>query len=448
MEIKQIKKNNNMKQKMLTFIMMIFASWISHRTYAYDFQVDGIRYTITSFDDFTVTVDGLSENVSGIVEIPSVISYKNRSFTVTSIKSIRSTNIESVLIPSTVTSLSDYAFSGSSIKKLVIPDNVTKIGKHLCQDCESLISVSITSNISDLPHYSFKGCKSLKKFDWNRVWGGVRIGARTFEGCISLTSFTIPVGGLSSSSGGQTDRSIHYNGMAFYGCQSLDTLIVGDSKGKLYLGADDMEDNTKNEFDDSPIRYLYLGSDYVKNTPYGVSKFNRVEHLVIGDSVSSLTNWPSGKLKILEIGSQLSSVKDFSENSTLKYIKVKRTNPPSAKGFSNYNFINTILYVPRGCKAIYESRAIWKNFWNIQEYDITSNIPQISADAVRIQSKDGIFTILGVDKGKDIVVYTVSGQIAGSAKGNGNQVSLITNIKKGEIAIVKIGEKILKTVMQ
>lgn len=437
-----------MKQKILTFIMMISALWISHRTYAYDFQVDGIGYTITSFDDFTVAVDGLSENISGIVEIPSVISYKNRSFTVTSIKSMYSINIESVLIPSTVTYLSDYAFNGSSIKNLIIPDNVTKIGKSLCLNCEYLVSVSLSKNISYLPHYSFKGCKSLKKFDWNRVWGGVKIGPRAFEGCISLTSFTIPVGGWGSSTGGNWDGSVPYNVMAFNGCSSLDTLIVGDSRGKLYLGADDMERNTKKEFEDSPIRYLYLGSDYVENSPYGISKFKRVEHLVIGDSVSSLTNWPSGNLKTLEIGSNLSKVTDFSKNTTLEYIKVKRTNPPTAMGFSNYNFINTILYVPRGCKAIYESRAIWKNFWNIQEYDITSNIPQISADAVRIQSKDGIISILGVDKEKDVVIYTVSGQIVGSTKVNGNQISLITNIKKGEIAIIKIGEKTLKTVMQ
>ena len=435
-----------MKQKILTFIMMISALWISHRTYAYDFQVDGIGYTITSFDDFTVAVDGLSENISGIVEIPSVISYKNRSFTVTSIKSMHSINIESVLIPSTVTYLSDYAFNGSSIKNLIIPDNVTKIGKNLCLNCEYLVSVSMSKNVSELPYYSFKGCKSLKKFDWNRVWGRVQIGPRAFAGCISLTSFTIPVGGLSSSTGGWDGHQL----MAFYGCSSLDTLIIGDSKGKLYLGSDDLDHSspTKNEFDDSPIRYLYIGSDYVKNTQYAVSKFKRVEHLVIGDSVSSLTNWPSGNLKTLEIGSNLSKVTDFSKNTTLEYIKVKRTNPPTAMGFSNYNFINTILYVPRGCKAIYESRAIWKNFWNIQEYDITSNIPQISADAVRIQSKDGIISILGVDKGKDVVIYTVSGQIVGSTKGNGNQISLITNIKKGEIAIIKIGEKTLKTVMQ
>ena len=304
----------------------------------------------------------------------------------------------------------------------------------------------MSKNVSELPYYSFKGCKSLKKFDWNRVWGRVQIGPRAFAGCISLTSFTIPVGGLSSSTGGWDGHQL----MAFYGCSSLDTLIIGDSKGKLYLGSDDLDHSspTKNEFDDSPIRYLYIGSDYVKNTQYAVSKFKRVEHLVIGDSVSSLTNWPSGNLKTLEIGSNLSKVTDFSKNTTLEYIKVKRTNPPTAMGFSNYNFINTILYVPRGCKAIYESRAIWKNFWNIQEYDITSNIPQISADAVRIQSKDGIISILGVDKGKDVVIYTVSGQIVGSTKSNGNQVSLITNIKKGEIAIIKIGEKTLKTVMQ
>ena len=437
-----------MKQKILTFIMMISALWISHHTYAYDFQVDGIGYTITSFDDFTVAVDGLSENISGIVELPSVISYKNKSFTVTSIKSMHSNKIESVIIPSTVTYLSDYAFNGSSIKNLVIPDNVTGLGKSICANCESLISVSIPSNISYLPHYSFKGCKSLKKFEWNRVWGGVRIGPRAFEGCISLTSFTIPTGKWGSSTGGDWDGSVPYKLMAFYGCTSLDTLIIGDSKEKLYLGADDIGNSTKKEFDDSPIRYLYLGSDYVKNGPYGVPKFERVKHLVIGDSVSSLTNWPSGNLKTLEIGSQLSKVTDFSKNTTLEYIKVKRTNPPTAMGFSNYNFINTILYVPRGCKAIYESRAIWKNFWNIQEYDITNNIQQTSVDAIRIHSRDGIITILGVEEGKNIVVSTVSGQIVSSTKGNGKQISLDTNIPKGEIAIIKIGEKILKTLMQ
>jgi hypothetical protein len=67
----------------------------------------------------------------------------------------------------------------------------------------------------------------------------------------------------------------------------------------------------------------------------------------------------------------------------------------------------------------------------------------------RLDGKNTNVEALNADvKGKDVVIYTVSGQIVGSTKGNGNQISLITNIKKGEIAIIKIGEKTLKTVMQ
>ena len=79
---------------------------------------------------------------------------------------------------------------------------------------------------------------------------------------------------------------------------------------------------------------------------------------------------------------------------------------------------------------------------------ITDGVAQIPSKAVLIQSEGGILTIQGADDGADIVVYTVSGQMVGSTKGNGNQASLFTNIKKGEVAIIKIGEKSVKVVMQ
>ena len=59
-----------------------------------------------------------------------------------------------------------------------------------------------------------------------------------------------------------------------------------------------------------------------------------------------------------------------------------------------------------------------------------------------------MLTIQGVDDGSQIAVYTISGQMVGSTKANGNQASLATNIKKGEVAIIKIGEKSVKVVMQ
>ena len=79
---------------------------------------------------------------------------------------------------------------------------------------------------------------------------------------------------------------------------------------------------------------------------------------------------------------------------------------------------------------------------------ITNSVASVRANAVMIQSNDGLVNVSGIDDGSDIVVYSISGQMINSTKAIGNQVSVSTNLKKGEAAIVKIGEKSIKIVMQ
>ena len=43
-----------------SFLVMLLATF-SIQTFAYDFEVDGIQYTITSLTDLTVQVDGMSD---------------------------------------------------------------------------------------------------------------------------------------------------------------------------------------------------------------------------------------------------------------------------------------------------------------------------------------------------------------------------------------------------
>lgn len=287
-------------------------------------------------------------------------------------------------------SIGDYAFSGSSINHIEIPDNVTEIGKGAFMNCQSLESVSMSSNIGFLMHYCFKNCTNLKQFYWHPS-GYACIWSRSFEKCTSLKSFTIPAS--VSATGGNWDGSVPYQLIAFYDCTSLDSLIIEDSKKNLYLGVDNM-DGRKTEFYGSKIKYLYLGRNYLKNYDgysYSEPSFASVQHLVIGDSVSSLSNWPKGNLKILEIGSNLSRLNDLSSNTSLEYIKIKKSTPPSATGFSNYNYLNTILYVPKGSKTNYESAYLWKFFFNIQEFseDDASGMTQIVNNKVVIQTENG-----------------------------------------------------------
>ena len=51
-------------------------------------------------------------------------------------------------------------------------------------------------------------------------------------------------------------------------------------------------------------------------------------------------------------------------------------------------------------------------------------------------------------EGTNIAIYSVSGQAVGSTKASGNEATLATNIKKGEVVIIKIGDKSVKVVMK
>ena len=340
---------------------------------AYDFEVDGIYYTVTSFENYIVEVDGLNSTKSGVVELPSKVEYNSKVFSVTCIASVKGANIETVKIPESITEIKNIAFSKTSIKYLDIPDNIVNIGIYAFEGCKSLESIRISRNVSVLSYGLFKDCTNLKKVEWHPLESS-KIEYESFENCISLKSFTIPstcykVGNrYGNSSNG--DHKI-----AFNNCSSLDTLIIEDGTGTIMF---DYHEHTPSspydygEFHGCPIKYLYLGRTYdcVRND-YGLSKrfpsFS-LDDLIIGDGVQSLVAWPSFK-KTLVVGRSFSNVLGFSHEKDLEYIKIRQGTPPQASGFSNYIYINTILFVPKGAKTIYESTDIWKNFWNIQEFN-------------------------------------------------------------------------------
>jgi hypothetical protein len=457
-----------MMQKLLFLGGMLLALLTGNAVYAYDFKVDDICYTVTSFENYTVTVDGFN-NLSGIIEIPSNITYNNRNFTVTSVRSVASEgdNIVSVLLPASITEIEEGAFAQSSITHIEIPDNVTNIGYGAFENCIKLHTVKISKNVKKLDSYLFAGCASLTKIDWQPEGYGGSIKGGAFKNCKSLKTFRIPSG--VESLGGTKDRT---HVPVFTGCTALDSLIIEDGESApLELEYNDgrIGDGTYfGEFHRCKINYIYLGraiKERWENKPD--PELYYVEHLEIGNNVKELPLWPPNgqgrmdrkQLKTLVIGSSLTKVMDFSKdpfytveygNQTLEFIKIKGNTPPKAEGFSNYNFINTILYVPQGAKAIYESTEIWKNFWNIQEFpNEESDISSIKiANNIFIQSQNGILYITGISDRTTAFVYSVSGQLIGSGIAYQGKSSIATSLNKGDIAIVRIGNIVEKIIME
>ena len=72
------------------------------------------------------------------------------------------TNLTSVTIPDSVTTIEWGAFSGcTSLTSVTIPDSVTTIGDSAFRDCTSLTSVTIPDSVTTIGDYAFWGCSSL-----------------------------------------------------------------------------------------------------------------------------------------------------------------------------------------------------------------------------------------------------------------------------------------------
>ena len=125
--------------------------------------------------------------------------------------SFRNQNIESYVIPTSVTSIGDNAFTVCrSLSKIVIPSSVTSIGSGAFSFCRSLSDIIIPSSVNSIGDNAFRYCSSLS--DIVIPSSVTSIGSGAFSYCRSLSDIVIPVSVTSIGN------------RAFYGCNFPDNL--------------------------------------------------------------------------------------------------------------------------------------------------------------------------------------------------------------------------------
>ena len=103
----------------------------------------------------------------------------------------------------------------SNVKKVVIEDGVTSIGKSAFHNCNSLTDITIPDSVTSIGTSAFKYCTSLTSIT---IPDSVTsIGNDAFYNCSSLTSITI------------ADGVTSIGAVAFYNCSSLTSIAIPDS---------------------------------------------------------------------------------------------------------------------------------------------------------------------------------------------------------------------------
>ncbi len=217
--------------------------------------------------------------------------------------------LASITIPSSVTSIGSEAFEGcSGLTSITIPNSVTSIGDDAFSDCSGLTSIEIPNNVTSIGDYAFYYCIGLTNVTIpNSV---TSIGNGVFAVCTSLTSVTIP---NSVTSIGEA---------AFMECISLSTIEIPNSVTAIGNEAFYYCENLHN---------VTIGSG-VKN---------------IGDGA-------------------------FYDCCCISKI-VSRAKMPPLCGlgvFDGIDNLECVLWVPEGSKQKYQVAEQWKDFVNIEEFNI------------------------------------------------------------------------------
>lgn len=110
------------------------------------------------------------------------------------------TSLNDIILPNTLVSISEGAFSGcSNLRKITIPDGVTSLGSRyesssynygVFESCYSLRQVILPRGLKEICQRTFYGCSSLTTMDIPE--GVTFIGRDAFNGCSNLLSVSMP----------------------------------------------------------------------------------------------------------------------------------------------------------------------------------------------------------------------------------------------------------------
>ena len=266
-------------------------------------------------------------------------------------------------IPSSITSIGDYAFSScSGLTSITIPNSVTSIGEGAFRYCDDLTKVIFhTNEIGDW----FRGVTSIKEI----IIGDEvkKINNSAFYGCSGLTSVNIGNGVTS------------IGGSAFYGCSGLTSINIGNSVTSIGGSAFcECSNLTSVTIPNSVTSIEYSAFQYCIS----------LRSITIPNSVTSIGNRAFGhciRLTSVIIGNKVTSIgEDAFSSSYLTSIYCKSATPPScSSGIFSYIYSNgyfdiydndkiysiATLYVPIGSISNYKNTYPWKRFSNIVEVD-------------------------------------------------------------------------------
>ena len=322
---------------------------------------------------------------------------------------------QSTIIPNSVTSIGDYAFSEcSGLTSITIPNSVTSIGYEAFRGCSGLTSITIPNTVTRIGDHAFSECSGLTSIvveDGNTIYDSrnncnafietktnklisgcqstiipnsvTSIGNYAFFSCSSLTSITIP----------NSVTSIGDD--AFYGCSGLTNITIPNSVTSIGNYAFSYCSGLTN---------ITIPNSVTSIGNHAFFSCSSLTSITIPNSVASIGNYAffsCSSLTSITIPNSVTSIGDsaFKGCMSLHSVRIMATTPPACDVTAFDGTNKPTLYVPEESVEAYRSTSPWnsefkailplKGWEETFEYDGLFYTP-ISEDKVAvIESQNG-----------------------------------------------------------
>ena len=412
--------------------------------------------------------------------------------------------LTSVTIGNGVTSIGMYAFSGcSGLTSITIPNCVTSIGDQAFYGCSGLTDVTIGNSVTSIGGSAFSGCSGLTD-----VWCYAESVPSTLSNAFNNSSISSATLHVPGSSMVQYKASSPWN--KFEQILSLEKYTLNYVVNKEIYKSYKMAAGTAITPEPAPTKegYTFSGWSYIPATmpvsdvvvmgSFTINSYT-LTYLVDGEEYKSydveynatITPEPaptkegytfSGWSEIPETmpahdvtvtGSFTQDILDKCATPTVSYSYGKLTFNSDTEDVVFHSTItdtDITSYLSKDVElgvtytiTVYATKEGYNDSdvatatlcWIDVEpaiegivKDETTEVKEVKALPVLIQTQCGNITIQGAAEGTPIAIYDTSGKQYGSATSEKDRTTISTSLQPGTVAIIKIGEKAVKVLVK
>ncbi len=262
-----------------------------------------------------------------------------------------------VVIPKSVTSIGEKAFSGcTSLRRVKIGDSVESIKAGAFKGCESLQSIIIGDSVKGIGYYAFVGCTSLQSIT---IGDSVKsIGEEAFYGCTSLKQINVEEGNASYISIDGNLYTKDRQTLVQYAVGKQDTsFTIPDSVKSIWDGAFSkctslrsitIGDTVKSIGDYAFSRCISLQSIIIPNSVKSIGEgafdgCTSLASVIIGNSVESIGDWAFSGCENLKTVYNLSKLDIVKDSDTHGFVAKYATNV-----YTDFDIQNGVLVKYKG----------------------------------------------------------------------------------------------------